>query len=242
MKSVLITGASSGIGQQLALDYFNSGWHVYACGRNAERMNSIFKNTDVECITFDATDLTQTHEALQHLSQIDLVILNAGTCEYINDAQEFDATLVARVINANVLGTANSLEALIKKVSTGGQIAIVSSTVTLLPLTRAEAYGASKAALDYLTRTLRIDLKDAEIDVSLIRPGFVDTPLTQKNDFPMPGRITVEKASEFIRTGLEKRKAEINFPKLFYVTLKLLSLLPQGLWFNIATRMRRNAA
>ena len=111
--------------------------------------------------------------------------------------------------------------------------------MTTLPLTRAEAYGASKSALDYLARTLAIDLAPQNIDVSLIRPGFVDTPLTQKNTFKMPGIISVEQAATLISKGLQQRKLEINFPRSFFYVLKALSLLPNILWRRIAINMVR---
>ena len=179
-------------------------------------------------------------QAVSELAPLDLVILNAGNCEYIDDARRFDAELFARVVNANLIGTANCLSSMIPRVKRGGRIAVVSSSVTFLPLTRAEAYGASKAGLDYLTRTLAIDLAPHHIAVSLIRPGFVDTPLTRKNDFPMPGRVSPEQASAAIRKGLAKGKSEICFPFGFITILRLLSWLPHRLWILLARRTVRS--
>jgi NAD(P)-dependent dehydrogenase (short-subunit alcohol dehydrogenase family) len=170
-----------------------------------------------------------------------LVILNAGGCEYIDDPLQFDSALFNRVIETNLQGTANCLAALLPRLNKGSRIAIVSSSVTFLPLTRAEAYGASKAALDYLARSLAIDLKPRGIEVSLIRPGFVDTPLTQLNDFPMPGRVSAEQASQAIRLGLQRGRAEITFPRLFIGVMRLLSWLPHSLWQRIALQMNRRA-
>lgn len=151
----------------------------------------------------------------------------------------FDSSLFKRVIETNVIGTGYCLEGVIGNIKQGGQLAIVSSSVTLLPLTRSEAYGASKAALDYLTRTLAIDLSPKGIAVSLIRPGFVDTALTQKNTFSMPGIITGKQACKYIMQGLEKRKLEINFPKAFFFIMNILSLLPNALWRRLAIKMIR---
>jgi short-subunit dehydrogenase len=94
---------------------------------------------------------------------------------------------------------------------------------------RAEAYGASKAALAYFARSLAQDLKRQQIAISLVQPGFVDTPLTERNDFPMPMIINVNQASRCIREGLAKGKAEISFPRLLSFILRMTSRLPVSL-------------
>ncbi|PSJ45788.1 short-chain dehydrogenase [Zobellella endophytica] len=239
MKRVLITGASSGIGLRLALDYAADGWQVVACGRNRDKLGQALAGTGCELCLFDVRDREQARQALGELAPLDLVILNAGSCEYVDDAAAFDAALFARVIDANLIGAANCLAPLLPRMSAGSRLALVSSSVTLLPLTRAEAYGASKAGLDYLARSLAIDLAPRRIAVSLIRPGFVDTPLTRKNDFPMPGRVPVAEASLAIRRGLARGRAEIGFPSGFIWVLRLLSWLPRGLWARLAPTATR---
>lgn len=241
MKQLLVTGASSGIGLQLVKTYLSAGWHVTACGRDSEKLKHALgtETEQLRLCSFENTDRQAVLANTAAIKMLDMVILNAGSCEYIDDAQSFDSELFARVINNNVIGTGYCLEAFLPRIKPGGQLAIVSSSATYLPLTRAEAYGASKAALDYLTRTLAIDLAPKGIAVSLIRPGFVDTPLTQKNTFAMPGQISSEQACQFIMQGLAKRKAEISFPGLFIFTLRLFSLLPNSLWRRIAIKMIR---
>jgi len=238
MKTVLITGASSGIGLQLAKDYADAGWHVIACGRRADILAQQLPGERVSKVVFDIQDPEKASDALAEFSSIDLAILNAGTCEYIDDALAFDLALFKRVIDINVIGTANCLTAVLPKLKAGSHLAIVSSTVTTLALTRSQAYGASKSALDYLTLSLAVDLAPT-IDVSLIRPGFVETPLTDKNDFAMPGRISVKKASVYIMEGLAARKKIINFPPLLHTLMTLVSWLPNALWHRIAVKMRQ---
>ncbi|MDN3648911.1 SDR family NAD(P)-dependent oxidoreductase [Reinekea marina] len=236
-QTILITGASSGIGLQLAKDYANQGHKVIACGRDKQKLETALDDNRIDAVVFDIQDGASIESALSAYDSLDLVILNAGTCEYIDDAKKFDAQLFKRVIDTNVLGTGYCLSAVLPKLQRGSHLAIVSSTVTFLPLTRSEAYGASKAALDYLARTLAIDLAEFGIDVSLVRPGFVETPLTDKNTFKMPGRISVQRASEMIRQGLHKRKKIINFPFVFQAIMRLLALLPNAVWHRIAVRM-----
>jgi len=113
----------------------------------------------------------------------------------------------------------------------------VSSTVAYVELPRAEAYGSSKAALKYFLDSLRIDLRKEKIYVSVVCPGFVKTPLTDRNDFPMPMRITVEESTRCIISGMNKRKQEIHYPKLFSYSLKILGLLPKWIRNRITAKM-----
>lgn len=224
---VLITGATSGIGLQLATDYLNDGHYVHCCGRNPATLDLLSNKYQDHSVThaFDAANLNEVESSLQDLDKLDAIILNAGTCEYIN-AKQFDAEMFERVLRTNCIGIANCLQLLIPKVKPGGIIGLMGSSSSYLPLPRAEAYGASKAAIEYLSRTLQISLKSSDIHVSYIAPGFVETPLTDKNDFPMPMRVDVKFASERIRAGLAAKKQEIHFPSRFTSILKLISILP----------------
>lgn len=239
MMTILITGASSGIGRQLALDYLAQGHRVWACGREPLRLAELAE-AGAETLCFDARDATACRTATARVGRLDLLILNAGTCEYLDHAQAFDGALFARVIEANLLATGYTLEALLPKVVRGGRLALMSSSVTWLPLPRAEAYGASKAAIDYLAGSLRVDLAEQGIGVSLIRPGFVATPLTARNDFPMPALLSVEDASLAILRGLARRQHEIHFPRRFIWLLRLLGGLPTGVWLHLTRFMTRN--
>lgn len=248
-KRVLITGASSGIGAQLAKDYLDDGWTVYGCGRSSARLMAI---TGIEPLVFDITVREGVQSAGRRLANLlqkqslDLIILNAGDCEYIDDPLAFDDKLFERVIRTNLIATGYCLNAFLPLLSPQGQLALMSSSAAYLPLPRAEAYGASKAGLNYLARTLAVSFgakaDTAYISVSLICPGFVATALTAKNDFPMPMCLSVEQASVYIQAGLAARQAEIHFPRRFTFALKLLALLPAGLWRYLVGRALVNTS
>lgn len=239
MKTLLITGTTSGIGEALAHFYANQGWQVCACGRNQEKLNSLASEfNNITPLSFDVTNKQEVEKAASQLSEkLDLVILNAGTCEYINNPMKFDSDLFERVINTNLISIGYCLEFLLPQIKPGGRIAFMSSSASYLPLPRAAAYGASKAALNYVADTLRIELQKFDISVSLICPGFVETPLTDKNQFSMPMRITSKEAAEIIASGIANRKDHIDFPRLFMLILRFLSFLPKGLWRRLAKRM-----
>lgn len=239
-KNVLITGATSGIGLQLATDYANLGWHVFGCGRNIENLKSIAEITPLK---FDVTDKDQVKNSAKNLQQdnaniqFDLVILNAGDCKYINDPVNFDDDKFEYVIRTNLLSVGYCLHAFLPLIKQHGRIAFMGSSASFLPLPRAEAYGASKIAIQYLANSLRIDLAAKNIYVSTIFPGFVKTPLTDKNDFPMPLCINVTEASQRIIKQLDIGKDNIHFPKRLTLTMKFISLLPDKLWKAIALRL-----
>lgn len=238
MKTVLITGATSGIGQQLAKDYTAAGWQVIACGRNAEKLADLIAGTDMQTLQFDLMDAAEIAAAgKQVTAALDMVILCAGTCEYIDDVMQFDTALFRRVMTSNVLGMGDCLAAFLPHIPRGGQLALVGSSASFFPFTRAQAYGSSKAAVSYLARSLAVDLAPHGIDVSLVSPGFIETPMTDRNDFEMPMKITVEKAATDIIKGLDKRKAHIGTPKVFTFLLGLLSQLPHSIQIWLGQKM-----
>ncbi|VEB96438.1 Serine 3-dehydrogenase [Cedecea lapagei] len=238
MMTVLITGASSGIGAGLAKSWADDGYHVIACGRDAARLASLQQySPNITVRLFDMTDREACREALADC-RAELVILCAGTCEYL-ESGKVDAALVERVMATNFLGPVNCLAALQPRLVSGNRVVLVSSMAHWLSFPRAEAYGASKAALTWFANSLRLDWEPKGIAITVVSPGFVDTPLTRKNDFEMPGRVSVDEAVKAIRRGLTKGKDDIAFPAGFGLIMRLLAGLPTGLQRTLLRRMVR---
>ncbi|MEI7375274.1 SDR family NAD(P)-dependent oxidoreductase [Dickeya chrysanthemi] len=225
MMTVLITGASSGIGEGLAKSWADEGHTVIACGRHAARLEALSRySPHIVIRQFDMMDSQACRSALADC-RVDLAVLCAGTCEYI-DHGVIDPERVSRVINTNFIGPINCLAALQAQLAPGSRVVLVSSMAHWLPFPRAEAYGASKAALSWFADSLRLDWEPKGIAVTVVSPGFVDTPLTRNNDFAMPGIVTVEQAVAAIRRGITAGKSHIAFPAGFGALLRLLSWLP----------------
>lgn len=225
MKTLLITGASSGIGRATALAAAQSGWRVIACGRNEQRLKELMSlNQNIQTLAFDLTDRAACATALAGLAP-DVTVLNAGNCEYV-DIEDWDPELFRRVFDANFFSAVNCIEVLLPQLSAGSQLVLVDSLARLLPFTRSEAYGASKAALHYLTRSLEVDLRDRGIAVQSVSPGFVRTPLTDRNAFAMPMRVEPEEAARAILRSIERREGSGYFPTLFAGIIRALALLP----------------
>ncbi|OBT15934.1 short-chain dehydrogenase [Vibrio sp. UCD-FRSSP16_10] len=238
MKPILITGATSGIGQQLAKDYAQAGTVVYACGRNQQKLQQLgMLYSNIIPLQFDITDRQSCTQALQQLDPVpNTWVFNAGDCEYIDDGV-INAQLLERVFSTNVIGLANTIEAAQSHFVSGHHLVIVGSIASEMALPRAEAYGASKAAVSYLARTLALDLSSKGIKVTTVFPGFVKTPLTDKNDFPMPMMVDVESAAKAIKDGISRGKSHIYFPKRFTWILRFIGSLPYSIQHVLAKKL-----
>lgn len=241
-KILWITGASSGIGEAVALYYAKQGWTVYASARRAEALQALAaKHTGIHPLPLDVTDVAALGAAVEQFRnkgiRLTQVILNAGTHTPV-DGRKLDAKVFRSLFEVNFFSVVNALEALYPLLhhQGGAQVGIVSSVAGLTGLPSSSAYGATKAALNNMTEALRNDMAQDGIRLSLILPGFVKTPLTDKNDFPMPWMISAEKAAESMYQGMEAGRFIITFPRRMYWALRVLSLLPKKLYFRLLSR------
>lgn len=247
-RRIWLTGASSGIGAHMAKELLQRGALLALSARTLGPLTELSERFPgkVLLVPGDMTDHLQVREIGMTIAQtwgaLDTVILNAGSCEYV-DVRQFDARVIERVVSTNLLGSSYCIESALPLLRAGRSPHLVGvvSSVTYWPLPRAQAYGASKAGLRYLLESLRIDMAHEGIDVTLVSPGFVDTPLTEKNDFPMPMRWSAPKAALHICQRLEKRPLEISFPTAFIVILKGLASLPKRLQVAIGKRLARTS-
>lgn len=246
VKTAWIIGASSGIGRALALRLARDGYRVAASARRREALEALGREADGAILSFpldicdrDAVRRVAT-DVRSALGPISLVVQAAGT--YARDTpSHFDAGAMREMVELNLMGTAHCLEAVVPVMrgDGGGQLAFVASVSGYAGLPGGGAYGATKSALITLAEAIRPELLRHDIAVSVINPGFVETPLTAVNDFPMPFMISAEDAAERIVAGLRKGQFEIAFPKRMVLALKLLRLLPYPLFFALTQRMLR---
>lgn len=248
-QRIWLTGATSGIGEALARKLIAQGHQIVLSARNHEALEALcHDHPNAHPLPLDVSDrhavLAAGQQIGEQLGALDLVLLNAGTCEYL-DARQFDMDLVERVFTPNLFGTLYGVEAALpllraaRREGKPARLAATSSASAYLPLPRAEAYGASKAAVSYFLESLRLDLDQEGIAISLIHPGFVKTPLTDRNDFPMPMQVSADTAANTIIEGLAKGRLDIHFPRRFTYIVKLLGILPPALRRRIGLRMTR---
>lgn len=247
--NIWLTGASSGIGEALVHELAGSGHNLILTGRRQQALDSLAdqytgQTTTAVADTTSTEDLSRIASDLNHFGDLDMAILNAGTCEYL-EIDDYDSRVIEANITTNVLGTARSLDIALPALRATrakgkpATLVIVSSSAWWFPFARAEGYGASKAALSYFAHALRADLAAEGIEVVVVSPGFVKTPLTEQNDFSMPFIIDAKDAARRIRTGLECGKTEIAFPRPFIWLMKVFSALPQSLTDRLAASMAR---
>jgi len=248
-KVIWITGASSGLGRSLVLLLASQGHQVIASARDKNALQKMEADSSNICaMPFDMVDESSLAsvqiEIEQKFSAIDQIILNAGTCEYL-DFPDTDWCAIRRVMEVNYFGTINCLKVALPLLRNSSalrpHIVVIASQVTNAPFPRSEAYGASKAALQYFFDSLRIDLIPDSVDVTVVNPGFVDTPLTRKNNFDMPFLMDVDQAASRIIKNIASRPRVYSFPKRLRGLLLISKLLP-SVWQKMVSQKESNAA
>jgi short-subunit dehydrogenase len=238
-----ITGASSGIGLELARKLAADGLKVAISARSADTLAaSAALHANLSAYPVDVTDtaaVAATIDAIgRDLGPIDLAVLNAGVWHPMT-AASYDREKATQSVAINYVGVLNGLAPLMARMAArgSGHIALVASVAGYRGLPKSVAYGPTKAALINAAECLYPELKRKGVKLQVICPGFVETPMTAVNDFPMPFKITAEDAAERIRQGLERDAFEIVFPTRMAITMKTLRVLPYRLFFWLTGRM-----
>ena len=243
-KRIWIIGASTGIGAALAHALLMRRAKVVLSARTTKPLEAIaarFDDAATLVAPLDVTQLATLQAAAGEITRswggYDLVLLVAGDYKS-SRAWDFELPSARHIIDTNLMGIFNVLSVVVKPMLAQGQggIGLVSSAAGYRGLPQALIYGATKAAVINLAETLYLDLHPRGLDVYVINPGFVKTPLTAGNEFKMPALITPEEAAESMIAGLGRGEFEIHFPKRFTRVLKFLRLLPYSLYFRLVSK------
>lgn len=245
LGNVWVIGASSGIGEGFARLIEGSSTNVAISARSADKLEKIQSETSaLTAVPVDVTSADAMVEAANTIEarfgSIDMVVICSGYWA-VMPADQLDLEKMHTAMDVNFFGAVNTVAAVVPGMKTRkrGRIVIVASVSGYRGLPQASAYGPTKAALMNLAETLKIDLEPFGIDVSIVNPGFVDTPMTQTNKFAMPGLITVEEAARSMLAGIRRKKFAVLFPFLFANTVRLTNLVPNWLFFWGIRRMLR---
>ncbi|MBL1215231.1 MAG: SDR family NAD(P)-dependent oxidoreductase [Ignavibacteriae bacterium] len=239
-KSILITGASSGIGAELAKIYAEQNAAVFLVARRINKLNELKSKLDqfsskiftYQCDVSNKSEVADTFKQIKkETSFIDIAILNAGSGHNMK-IENFNSELAEEIFGANVLGMIYWIEQLLPDYlkNKKGILAGVSSLADNRGYSGSGFYCASKAAATIYLDGLRVELKKHGVKVITIKPGFVKTPMTDKNNFKMPLLMSVEKAGRIIFKGIKKEKNIIQFPMLTVIGSKLIGALPTSIY------------
>ncbi len=245
-KTIWITGGSTGIGKALALKFASKGWNVAISARRENLLKEVSdKNENIHGFPLDVTNKTKCKEVFDQIKNkfknIDICFFSTGTWDPKKE-KDIDVEQIENVFKVNFFGTLNSIKAVEEYFKDRGEgiITIVSSIAGYRGLPNSTGYGPSKSALNNLAESLYFDFKRSNVRVCLVSPGFIKTPMTDKNDFKMPFLKTTDYAAEKIYDGLiNKNVFEIHFPKSLTLILKILSFLPSKIYFGLIGKMTK---
>jgi len=242
-KKIWITVASSGIGKTLAIKFANQGWQVAASARRENLLKDLNRqNPNIYSFPLDVRNENESKNTFQNIIKkfqtIDISVFCTGMHD--PDAEKkLSSEKIREIMETNFFGTLNCIMAVNTyfRERKNGHIAIVSSVAGYRGLPAASGYCASKSALISLAESLYFDFKRYNVKVSVINPGFIKTPMTDKNKFPMPMIKSAEFAAEKMFTGLTKKNVfEIHFPLAFTIIMKLLKIMPNWLYFLLVKK------
>lgn len=245
-QRVWLIGASSGIGRATAALLHARGAQVVVSARNHDALHQFTTaHPGSAAVALDSTDAHAVQVAADQLlaqGPLNLVCYCAGRYQSLQ-AKNFDLDVMLAHDDTNYRGALHVLAAVLPALRNAAQsdqvahLSLVSSVAGYRGLPRSLAYGPTKAALTNLAEALYLDLHGAGVGISVIHPGFVDTPLTQGNPFPMPALVTPQEAADFLVRGWERGAFEIDFPRRFTLLMKLLRLLPYRAYFPLVRTM-----
>ena len=245
-KTIWITGGSTGIGKALAIKFADEGWNVAISARRENLLKEIADQyNNISSFPLDVTDKSKCKEVFNNIrekfDEIDICFFSTGTWNPRKE-KDIDVEQIEDVFKINFFGTLNSIKAVEEyfKNKKNGIITIVSSIAGYRGLPNSTGYGPSKSALNNLAESLYFDFGRFNVRVCLVSPGFIKTPMTDKNDFKMPFLKSPEYAAEKIYDGLvNKNVFEIHFPKSLTLILKILSFIPSKIYFSLVGKMTK---
>ena len=247
MKKVIwITGGGTGIGKAVAIKFANQGWNVAISGRRENILKEVEDiNPNIKSFPLDVNDKGKCFEIMKNIKDefgdIDICFFSTGTWDPKKE-REIDVEQIENVFKVNFFGTLNCIKAVEDHFRNrkNGIITIVSSIAGYKGLPNSTGYGPSKAALNNLAESLYFDFGRYNVRVCLVSPGFIKTPMTDKNDFKMPFLKTPEYSADKIYNGLiNSNKFEIHFPKSLTLILKFLKIIPDRLYFYLVKKMTK---
>jgi NAD(P)-dependent dehydrogenase (short-subunit alcohol dehydrogenase family) len=241
-----ITGASSGIGKHVAIELARRGWVVAISARRLAELELVATEAvglkgRIVAFPVDVTDRAAVSKVAETIETVHgpiaLAFFNAGVAPYTR-AERLDVEAFRKAFEINFMGAVHGLAPMLDKMAVRGkgQIAVNGSIAGYRGLPKAAAYGASKAAVIHMCEALKFDCDQIGIRLQIVNPGFVDTPLTRKNDFPMPFLISEEESGRRVVDGFEKAGFEVTFPRRLAWILKTIRLLPYALYFPLVAR------
>ena len=247
MKKVIwITGGGTGIGKAVAIKFANQGWKVAISGRRENILKEVEDiNPNIKSFPLDVNDKGKCLEIMKNIKEefgdIDICFFSTGTWDPKKE-REIDVEQIENVFKVNFFGTLNCIKSVEDHFRNrkNGIITIVSSIAGYKGLPNSTGYGPSKAALNNLAESLYFDFGRYNVRVCLVSPGFIKTPMTDKNDFKMPFLKTPEYSADKIYNGLiNSNKFEIHFPKSLTLILKFFKIIPDRLYFYLVKKMTK---